>query len=266
MPVVAVGLAVYAGATIATVGVAAMSTFAIIGSIGAITAGVGAVTGNKDLMKVGAVMGIVGGVGALATSAGAMGTTGAETAAAGGTADAGAAGPVAEQTMQSATPAPAAEVVNVPAGAGDTVANASTAVAPEVAAAATGTVDAAAAATTPGIVNTAVPPVTTAPVAEVSFFDAVKDYTKPMADFASKNQLLTYGMLQVGGGFMQGLFKEPTEIETAQSELLRQRAANMAAPAPKATLAQRRPVYGSTSRPVYAAPGLINQTVTGVPA
>jgi len=39
----------------------------------------------------------------------------------------------------------------------------------------------------------------------------------------------------------------------------------MAAPAPQATAGARRNVYGSATRPAYAAPGLINN-VTGVPA
>ncbi len=70
MPVVAIVPAIFAGVQIATVGIAAMSTMAVIGAVGAIAAGVGAVTGNKSLMKIGAVAGLVGGVGAFAQGQG----------------------------------------------------------------------------------------------------------------------------------------------------------------------------------------------------
>lgn len=70
MPVVAVGAAIYAGATIATVGIAAMSTMAVISAVGAIAAGVGVVTGNETLMKVGAVASLAGGIGSFAQGQG----------------------------------------------------------------------------------------------------------------------------------------------------------------------------------------------------
>lgn len=105
----------------------------------------------------------------------------------------------------------------------------------------------------------------------LTFLDSVKDYAKPMVDFAKQNQLLTYGMMQVGGGFMQGFFKRPTPLDKAQAdaaeaqaELMRQRTANASAPIPTATSSARAPVYGATTRPAYAPPGLIN-TVTGAP-
>lgn len=70
MPVVAVIPAIFAGAQIATVGIAAMSALQVVAAVGAIAAGVGAVTGNKALMKIGAVAGLVGGVGSFAQSQG----------------------------------------------------------------------------------------------------------------------------------------------------------------------------------------------------
>lgn len=73
MPVVAVGAALYAGATIATVGVAAMSTMAVISAVGAIASGIGVVTGDKDLAKIGGIVSLVGGVGAFAQGQGWIG-------------------------------------------------------------------------------------------------------------------------------------------------------------------------------------------------
>jgi hypothetical protein len=269
MPAVAVGAAIWGATTIATVGVAAMSTWAVIGSVGAITAGVGAVTGNKDLMKIGAVMGIVGGVGALATSSGAMGSTAAaEGTAAGADAVGGAAetatataGTEAQAAMQSVVPSATPDAAAVAATPQPTV------VAPgadAVGGAAEAAATASAAATPPptGIVNAAAPP--PPPAADASVFGAIKDFVKPMGEFAQKNQLLSYGVLQVGGSFMQGLFAQPTELETAQTDLVKRRAQNMAAPIPVATAAARRSVYNPGPRPVYQGPGLLN-SVTGAP-
>ena len=70
MPVAAVAGAVFAGVEIATVGIAAMSTFQVIAAVGAITSGIGALTGNEDLMKLGGVAALVGGVGAFASGKG----------------------------------------------------------------------------------------------------------------------------------------------------------------------------------------------------
>ncbi|MBP8190373.1 MAG: hypothetical protein KAX73_00905 [Aquabacterium sp.] len=73
MPIAAVAGAVFAGVEIATVGIAAMSTFEIIAAVGAITSGVGALTGNEDLMKLGGVAALAGGVGAFASGKGWLG-------------------------------------------------------------------------------------------------------------------------------------------------------------------------------------------------
>jgi hypothetical protein len=66
MPVVAVAAGAFAVGEIATVGIAAMSAFEVIGAVGAIVSGIGALTGNEDLMKIGAVAGLAGGIGAFA--------------------------------------------------------------------------------------------------------------------------------------------------------------------------------------------------------
>jgi len=73
MPIAAVAGAVFAGVEIATVGIAAMSTFEIIAAVGAITSGVGALTGNEDLMKLGGVAALAGGVGMFAQGKGGLG-------------------------------------------------------------------------------------------------------------------------------------------------------------------------------------------------
>lgn len=123
MPVVAVGAALYAGATIATVGIAAMSTMAVISAVGAIAAGVGVVTGNKALTKIGAVAGLVGGIGAFAQGQGWLAGDLAKGADAGGLAGAEAAGSdygagsAAEASaINSALAAPAPGVVDPSAG------------------------------------------------------------------------------------------------------------------------------------------------------
>lgn len=73
MPLVAVVAAIGAAGTIATVGLAAMTAFEVVAAVGAITAGIGAVTGNEKLMKLGGIMGLAGGVGAFAESQGWIG-------------------------------------------------------------------------------------------------------------------------------------------------------------------------------------------------
>lgn len=84
MPIVAVAAGAYAATTVATVGIAAMSTFGVIAAVGAITSGIGALTGNDTLMRVGGVAALAGGVGAFAQGQGwlatgdAMNTVGAE--------------------------------------------------------------------------------------------------------------------------------------------------------------------------------------------
>lgn len=70
MPAVAIAAGAFAAAEIATVGLAAMGTFTAIASIGAVAAGVGALVGSEDLMKVGGVMALAGGVGNLGAKAG----------------------------------------------------------------------------------------------------------------------------------------------------------------------------------------------------
>lgn len=71
MPVAAVAGAVFAGAELAT---GVLGVFQTIAAVGAITAGVGAVTGDQDLMKIGAIGGLAGGVGMFAQNQGWLNT------------------------------------------------------------------------------------------------------------------------------------------------------------------------------------------------
>lgn len=80
MPIIAVagavGAAAFAAVDIATVGIAAfgaLQALEVVTAVGATVGAIGAVTGNKDLSLAGMALGLVGGIGALATSAGAFG-------------------------------------------------------------------------------------------------------------------------------------------------------------------------------------------------
>jgi len=68
MPVVAVAAAAYAGAGLA-LGTIALASFAGIAAVGSIMAGVGVLTGNKNLVKVGGVLGLAGAVGSWGATA-----------------------------------------------------------------------------------------------------------------------------------------------------------------------------------------------------
>lgn len=77
MPIIAVagaiGAAAFAAVDIAAVGLTAITALEVVTAVGATVGAIGAVTGNKDLSLAGMALGLVGGIGALATSAGAFG-------------------------------------------------------------------------------------------------------------------------------------------------------------------------------------------------
>jgi hypothetical protein len=73
MPVVAVAGIYMGGAALAAGGLSVMGTIAALGSI---VGGIGALTGNKTMMKIGAVAGLAGGIGAFAQSQGWMASAG----------------------------------------------------------------------------------------------------------------------------------------------------------------------------------------------
>lgn len=72
MPVAAVAGAVFAGAELVAGG---LTVFQTIAAVGAITAGVGAVIGDQDLMKIGGIAGLAGGVGMFAQNQGWLSAT-----------------------------------------------------------------------------------------------------------------------------------------------------------------------------------------------
>jgi len=81
MPIVAIGIAgiAWAGAAgavgglIAGAGLTLAGAFAITAAVGATLSAIGSITGDEDLSMVGTVLGAVGGIGSLATSAGLFG-------------------------------------------------------------------------------------------------------------------------------------------------------------------------------------------------
>lgn len=79
MPIIAVagaiGAAVVAGVDVAAVGLTVATAFEVTAAVGATIGAIGAVTGDKTLSMVGLGLGAVGGVGALASSAGLLGDT-----------------------------------------------------------------------------------------------------------------------------------------------------------------------------------------------
>lgn len=90
MPIVAVAVAAFSVAGVASAAAAAgglialastaVGAFEIIGAVGATLSAVGAVTGNKGLTQAGMVLGVAGGVGALASDAGLIGGSAASAA------------------------------------------------------------------------------------------------------------------------------------------------------------------------------------------
>lgn len=240
MPLAAVIPAVFAGAQIATVGIAAMSTMAVIGAVGAIAAGVGAVTGNKDLMKIGAVAGLVGGVGAFAQGQGWLAGDLAKGADAGGLAGAEAAGSdygagsAAEATaIDSALAAQAPGVADPtsglvgsadPSAAGYT--NAMDMASDAAGSSATSVADAAGTAGDAGggLMNTPLSPLAAqdvgslggvasvtagAPATSGSIFDTIGK----VGDFMNKNKELA----SLGLNFVGGMFDDKKKAEAAQA-------------------------------------------------
>lgn len=295
MPVVAVGAALYAGATIATVGVAAMSTMAVISAVGAIASGIGVVTGNKALTQIGAVAGIVGGVGAFAQGQGWLSgdlAGGADAAGVAAEAATGGAEAVSNtgQMIAEAAPGvadPSAGLVGStdPSAAGYTNAMDMASDAAGAGSSATGVAGEAAG----GLMNTPLSPLVAqdvgslgkvasvtagAPATSGGIFDTIKS----VGDFLGKNkELASLGLNFVGGMFDDkkkaeaaaanasvGLYEAKTGSELLQQDILRQQTAN-ANSVPDMTGLKVNPavkVFNTEAPPVYRAPrpGLINST------
>ena len=238
MPIIAIAAAVFAVVEIVEVGLAAMTVFEAIAAVGAITNGVGVVTGNEDLQKVGQVMAIGGGLGMAATKLNVLDwnptvsevtgiTTRAQDAAAAAAAatPAAAAGTTTSTTTGAIAP-PDAGTINAVDAAATTTAATTTAA----------TTTAATVAAPPGsaaflnLESGLTPPAigtpssgmfaASTPVAPVTWFSAVKDYIAPFTEFAKENQMLTYGALQAGGSVVAGLFDplKPAQVKKAEAE------------------------------------------------
>jgi len=295
MPIIAAGAALWSGAALAAGGLSVLGTIA---AVGAVVAGVGAVTGNQDLAKIGGVMGLVGGIGALANNAGVFGGVADQVSAMESAADMAEAGAgegmrATAEMSQVAADATASTAVQTmplldpqnPTGAiidGEVSVNPVDAATEQVVAAASKGGSTAAG----EIAKQAM----SAPASSwTNGFDLpgggdpAKSIWKTMLGkegllgWAEKNQMLASGIMNVGGKFMEGLFdptaqakedymKSQAELNKAQTGLVNQRTATAAAPAPVASTgtAPRKPVFRTGPAPVYVPPmpGLIN-SVTG---
>ena len=281
MPVVAVAIAVWEVAAAVEVGFAALTAFQAIAVVSSVVGAVGAVTGNQDLVKIGAIGSVVGGVGSFAASQGWIANealSGATYAAGettpfakalgfGGSTDTGAPKPVVDPTAGADT----VPVVAEPAAASAAVAPPTVVGGPPAAA-----VQASEVAVTGAAVTKAVVP----PVGE-GLFDSFKA-------FAKANQTIAFAGMTMTGSAVAGLFDTTKEAQKQELEARAkaesqaaatsataaaaqaQQTANLAAPLAVATTAgDRAPVYGTnpvTGKPLtsadYTRSGLIN-TVTG---
>ena len=269
MPVVAVGLAAFSVGSAASVGLAALSAFEIIGTVGAVVGAVGAVTKNKTLTKIGMIGGIVGGVGSFATSQGWISDPLKATSGIGKGVT-----PFQEKMSLGALKTSTGTAFNATQAA--TYEAGQAAIAGQIAAADTPAKQAL---------------LRSAPVAA--------DLTKTAADvagtssgflaFLNKNPAITFGGITTLGNTVAGAFdpsvgpeigkiNAETAALTADTAMKEQQRLNMLAPlgtfqprAPTA-VAQATPPVGYTIDPVTGklrAPGLINayaNTVTGAPA
>lgn len=293
MPVVAVGAALYAGTTIATVGIAAMSTMAVISAVGAIAAGVGVVTGNKALTQIGAVAGIIGGVGAFAQGQGwlsgdlaggsdAAGLAGSEAAGS----DYGAGSAAEASAIDSAIAAQAPGVVDPSAGllgsADPSAANYTNAMDMASDAASAGSSAAGAAGEAGGLMNTPLSPPVAQDVGSLGGVASVTAGTPTatsgsifgtigkVGDFMNKNkEIAALGLNFLGGMFDDkkkaeaaqanaavGLYEAKTGSELLQQDILRQQTSNANA-VPDMTGLKVNPavkVFNTGEPPVYRAP------------
>ena len=278
MPIIAIAAAVFAAVEIVEFGLAAMGVFEAIAAVGAVTNGVGVVTGNEDLQKVGQVMAIGGGVGMAATKIGALDwnptvseVTGIPTraqdaaAAAAAAATPAAAANTTTSTTTGAIASPDAGTINSVNSAATTTTDAAVAAAPSVGSAASLNLESGVAPPAAGAAPTGGMFAASTPVAPVTWFSAAKDYIAPFTEFAKENQMLTYGALQAGGSVVAGLFDplKPAQIKKAEAEadlltsqktLQDQQTANMAAAMPRAYRKPKVLPVQSSNKPV----GLIN--------
>ena len=296
MPVVAVAIAVWEVAAAVEVGFAALTAFEAVTVVSSVVGAVGAVTGNQDLAKIGAIGSVVGGVGSFAASQGWIANealSGATYAAGettpfakalgfGGSTDAGAPKPVVEPpaaTVTGASATPAADPATV-TGASATVTGASATPAADPAAV-TGSTWTAPPGGGMSVLTSELAATGGVPSAGEGLFDSFKT-------FAKANPTIAFAGMSMVGQTVAGLFDPTKEAQKqeleARAEMERQSAAtsataaaaqaqqtaNLAAPLAAATTGgPRASVYGTnpvTGKPLtnadYTRSGLIN-TVTG---
>lgn len=271
MPAAAVVGGAIGASTLFGAAAGALTAMEVIGAVGAITAGIGVVTGDKTLSTIGGALGLVGGIGKFAGGTELLG--GADTITIPDSINPGVTSPAAEALAAPAVEAAPASILD-----GNTSSYMS---AEEV-----GKVLSPVAETQPGLLNTvgSPPPVSAAPAlkdvfkGQGSIFDVLKDFVEPAAKFSKENQAFTYGAMQVGGNFLSGLFAPDIEakkralasqasVNEAQANLYQQRANTVAQPLPKATAIATGPVAPilNSTPTSYTPPGILTN-ITGRPA
>lgn len=276
MPIAAVAAGIYAGAEIATVGIAAMSAFEVIAAVGAITSAVGALTGNDDLMKIGAVAGLAGGLGAFAQGKGWIASGNATT-----TAAENATGGVTHALTE--TVAPGVETTaslnnpsayTAPTEAGQTAGlegigqnlTAANPMTQEISQSSKGLIDAAAPASpaaeamNPTDLRLANGTQTTPPSGTLlgkggSIFDTIKGFGKDL--FFDKDGKLDKGMAAMASNFIGGAFDDAkaakAEYDSAAADTLKTRLANGSA-VPNMNFKLKPGSIWKPSAPTYNAP------------
>lgn len=297
MPVIAVAEVAYGISAIA----AGVEGFAAVAAMGAIISGVGTLTGDSDMAQMGGLMGLAGGIGAVAnqqslwpqgsdtavrpTNVGAE--AGADAAASEAAASSWMEGPAVAPVETGAPNVPADVAGAVPGAEGKGLVNVGQEAAKGIAdtyqntfdnGAMKGILDAQAdkMAAEAAASSWSEGPAGAAAKSSTSVFDTLRDAAKDLGKWAKDNQILASGMMQVGGKFMEGLF-DPTkpaqtaylqaraDSERAQAGLLNQQLTTMQTPLPNAVSSGSRPAspFLGGSRPAYTPPRI---NVTGAPA
>ena len=227
MAVVAIAGALFAGAELAAGG---LTLFQTIAAVGAVTAGVGAVTGDEDLMKIGGIATMAGGVGAFAQNQGWLSATQAaaeatsNTAAMTQTAAPGVANvaPVVDSGMPDMADSAVRQAgAEIPSATQQAI----TTTAPEIAAP-TGVTQSPTMNTQPGgLVNTN--PTDMRLAAQAADKGDIFSTLQKFADvFKDKDGKYDKNMLALGANFVGGMFDDKKKAEAA---LYRERAASEAA-------------------------------------
>jgi len=280
MPVAAVAGAVFAGAEIASVGIAAMSALQVVAAVGAIASGIGVLTGNKELAMIGGVASLAAGVGSFAQGKGWMSGDVAS-------ADAGAMAQSAakeasntSQMIQEAAPGvvdPSAAVttdVTQAGGAATDVAEFTPAGAADAQVGATGAFAENGLINSGGVAGNSTAALVAGPgsaPASGGLFDTLKGFSATLKD----NKELTSMAGNFIGGFFDkkkeaeaaaanastDLYKARTQNEILQGDLARQSAANAnSVPDLTGMKLNKKDVFANKKNPVYYGPraGLIN--------